>query len=50
MMESKKSQNAPLQAARTIAVHNLIDVLAERFVDDAPTKRFAEKKKVLEYK
>jgi Delta3-Delta2-enoyl-CoA isomerase len=41
-------QNAPLRDARMIAVYNFIDALAERFVEDAPVKRFEEKKKQLE--
>jgi peroxisomal 3,2-trans-enoyl-CoA isomerase len=48
MMETKRLQNAPLRDARLIAVVNSLDALAERFVDDAPMKRFAIKKKELE--
>jgi hypothetical protein len=48
MMETKRLQNAPLRDARMIAVYNAVDALAERFVEDAPTKRFAEKRKLLE--
>jgi peroxisomal 3,2-trans-enoyl-CoA isomerase len=50
MMETKRLQNAPLRDARIIAVYNSMDALAERFVEDAPTKRFEEKKKLLECK
>lgn len=50
MMETKRLQNAPLRDGRIIAVYNSIDALAERFVEDAPLKRFAEKKKLLECK
>jgi Delta3-Delta2-enoyl-CoA isomerase len=50
MMETKRLQNAPLRDARMIAVYNSMDALAERFVDDAPIKRFAEKRKLLECK
>lgn len=50
MMETKRLQNAPLRDARMVAVFNSVDALAERFVEDAPTKRFAEKKKQLESK
>lgn len=50
MMETKRLQNAPLRDARMIAVYNSMDALAERFVDGAPIKRFAEKKKLLECK
>lgn len=50
MMETKRLQNAPIRDARMIAVVNAVDALAERFVEDAPTKRFAEKKALLESK
>ncbi len=50
MMETKRLQNAPLRDGRMIAVFNSVDALAERFVEDAPTKRFAEKKALLESK
>jgi peroxisomal 3,2-trans-enoyl-CoA isomerase len=48
MMETKRLQNAPLRDARMIAVYNSMDALAERFVEGAPDKRFADKKKLLE--
>lgn len=50
MMETKRLQNAPLRDARMIAVYNSMDALAERFVEDAPTKRFEEKRRELESK
>jgi Delta3-Delta2-enoyl-CoA isomerase len=50
MMETKRLQNAPLRDARMIAVYNSMDALAERFVQGAPIKRFADKKKLLECK
>ena len=50
MMETKRLQNAPLRDARMIAVYNSVDALAERFVENAPTKRFEAKKKLLECK
>ncbi|KAF2022227.1 peroxisomal d3,d2-enoyl-CoA isomeras-like protein [Aaosphaeria arxii CBS 175.79] len=50
MMEMKRLQNAPIRDARLIAVVNAVDALAERFVEDAPTKRFAKKKAELEAK
>ncbi|KAF2192477.1 peroxisomal d3,d2-enoyl-CoA isomeras-like protein [Zopfia rhizophila CBS 207.26] len=50
MMEAKRLQNAPIRDARLIAVVNAVDALAERFVEDAPTKRFAEKRALLERK
>jgi len=33
-----------------VAVFNAVDALAERFVEDAPVKRFAEKKALLQCK
>lgn len=50
MIEMKRLQNAPIRDARLIAVVNAIDALAERFVEDAPTQRFEEKRKLLEEK
>ncbi|PSN70461.1 peroxisomal d3,d2-enoyl-CoA isomeras-like protein [Corynespora cassiicola Philippines] len=50
MMEMKRLQNAPIRDARMIAVVNAVDALAERFVEDAPKKRFEAKKKELEEK
>lgn len=50
MMEMKRLQNAPIRDARMMAVVNAIDALAERFVDDAPKKRFEEKRKEMEAK
>jgi Delta3-Delta2-enoyl-CoA isomerase len=50
MMESKRLMNAPLRDGRMIAVYNAMDALAERFVEGAPRKRFAEKKRELEGK
>lgn len=50
MMEVKRLQNAPIRDARMIAVVNAVDALAERFVEDAPKKRFEEKRKELEEK
>lgn len=50
MMEMKRLQNAPIRDQRLIAVVNAVDALAERFVEDAPKKRFAEKKKELDEK
>lgn len=50
MMEAKRLQNAPLRDARILAVYNSIDALTERFINDAPIKRFQEKKALLECK
>jgi len=50
MTETKRLQNAPLRDGRLIAVVNAMDALAERFVEDAPLKRFAEKKAAMEAK
>lgn len=48
MMEMKRLQNAHLRDRRILAVYNAMDALAERFVADAPQKRFAKKKELLE--
>ncbi|KAJ4374225.1 hypothetical protein N0V83_002966 [Neocucurbitaria cava] len=50
MMEMKRLQNAPVRDARLVAVVNAVDALAERFVEDAPKKRFEEKRRELEAK
>lgn len=50
MVEMKRLQNAPLRDQRMVAVVNAVDALAERFVEGAPDKRFALKKKELEEK
>ncbi|KAF2738425.1 ClpP/crotonase [Polyplosphaeria fusca] len=50
MMEMKRLQNAPIRDARMMAVVNAVDALAERFVEDAPKKRFEDKKRLLESK
>lgn len=50
MIEMKRLQNAPIRDQRLIAVVNAVDALAERFVEDAPTKRFQEKRALLEGK
>ncbi|KAK5053283.1 hypothetical protein LTR84_002257 [Exophiala bonariae] len=47
MMEMKRLQNLPLRGERLLAVFNAADALAERIVEDAPTKRFAAKKALL---
>ncbi|KAK2627825.1 hypothetical protein QTJ16_002471 [Diplocarpon rosae] len=48
MMEMKRLQNAPLRDGRMVATLNAVDALAERFVEDAPVRRFEMKKKELE--
>jgi peroxisomal 3,2-trans-enoyl-CoA isomerase len=48
MMEAKRLQNAPLRDARMLAAYNAFDALAERFVADAPAKRFLAKRLELE--
>ncbi|OCL13009.1 ClpP/crotonase [Glonium stellatum] len=50
MMEMKRLQNAPRRDQRLVAVVNAIDALAERFVEDAPVKRFEAKRALLESK
>lgn len=47
MMEMKRLQNMPLRAERILAVFNAADALAERIVEDAPKKRFEEKRALL---
>ena len=50
MMEMKRLQNAPLRDGRVLAVYNAAEALAERFVEDAPVKRFEEKRRQMEAK
>lgn len=50
MMEAKRLMNAPMRGQRLLAVVDSIDALSERFVEDAPKKRFEEKRKELEGK
>lgn len=50
MMEMKRLQNGKIRDERMIAVVNAVDALAERFVEDAPKKRFEEKRRELEEK
>jgi Delta3-Delta2-enoyl-CoA isomerase len=47
MMEAKRLQNLPLRRDRMLAVYDAAEALAERFVEDAPKQRFAEKNKLL---
>jgi Delta3-Delta2-enoyl-CoA isomerase len=47
MMEMKRLQNLPLRRDRMLAVYDAAEALAERFVEDAPKQRFAEKNKLL---
>ncbi|KIW76588.1 hypothetical protein Z517_09032 [Fonsecaea pedrosoi CBS 271.37] len=47
MMEAKRLQNLALRRDRMLAVHEAADALAERFVEDAPKQRFAEKSRLL---
>jgi len=50
MMETKRLQNAPRRSERMMAVFDAAEALAERFVEGAPAKRFADKKALLEGK
>lgn len=50
MMETKRLQNAPRRQERMMAVYDAMEALAERFVEGAPGKRFADKKALLESK
>lgn len=47
MMEHKRLMNGPLRSKRLLALHEAADAVSERFVEDAPTKRFAEKSRLL---
>lgn len=47
MMEAKRLQNAPLRDQRLLALYDATDALAERFVDDAPKKRFQQQMEML---
>ena len=47
MMEAKRLQNLPLRRDRMLAVYDAAEALAERFVEDAPKQRFADKNKLL---
>lgn len=50
MMETKRLMNAPRRAERMLAAYDAMDALAERFVEGAPAKRFADMKAALEAK
>lgn len=50
MMEMKRLQNVGIRGQRMLAVVDAIDALAERFVADAPVKRFEIKRRELEEK
>lgn len=50
MVEMKRLQNAGIRDQRMVAVVNAVDALAERFVEDAPMKRFAAKRAEMEKK
>lgn len=50
MLEMKRLQNSGIRDQRMVSVVNAVDALAERFIDDAPTKRFAEKRAEMEKK
>jgi peroxisomal 3,2-trans-enoyl-CoA isomerase len=47
MMEHKRLMNGPLRSRRLLALYEAADAVSERFVEDAPTKRFAEKSRLL---
>ena len=48
MVVHKRLMNGPLISGRLSALHDSVDALTERFVVDAPIKRFAEKSKMME--
>lgn len=47
MMEQKRLMNSPLRSRRLLALHEAADAVSERFVEDAPAKRFAGKSRLL---
>ncbi|OQU95930.1 hypothetical protein CLAIMM_02085 [Cladophialophora immunda] len=47
MMEHKRLMTAPLRSRRLLALYDAAEAVAERFVEGAPTKRFAEKNRLL---
>lgn len=47
MMEVKRLQNWPLRRQRMLAVYDAAEALAERFVEDGPRQRFAEKNRIM---
>src|ERR1700761_7834424 len=48
MVEHKRLMNSPLIPSRLSALHDAVDALSERIVADAPTKRFADKSRLME--
>ncbi|KAK6366851.1 hypothetical protein LTS17_010402 [Exophiala oligosperma] len=50
MLEAKRLMNVPLQRGRLASLYEAVDAVAERFVEDAPIQRFAEKSRLLEAK
>lgn len=47
MIEAKRLTTAPLRNGRILALYDATDAVAERFVEDAPTVRFAMKSELL---
>ena len=48
MMEAKRLSNSQISHARLLAVYEATSALAERMVEDAPTKRFQKQKEMLD--
>jgi len=48
MLEAKRLMSSPLRGGRLLSLYEAVDAVAERFVEDAPVKRFAEKTRLLE--
>ena len=48
MLEAKRLMNSPLMRGRLLSLYQAVDAVAERFVEDAPVKRFAEKNRLLQ--
>lgn len=47
MLEAKRLMTSPLRPGRLLSLYEAVDAVAERFVEDAPAKRFAEKSQLL---
>jgi peroxisomal 3,2-trans-enoyl-CoA isomerase len=48
MLEAKRLMNDPLRSGRLVSLYEAVDAVAERFVEDAPVQRFAEKARLLQ--
>lgn len=48
MLEAKRLMTGPLRRGRLISLYEAVDAVAERFVEDAPVQRFAEKTRLMD--